>query len=138
MTSMGDTLLPGATQPQTLVTPVSARMHQIGAVLGAGRVDPTRELPCHDQIAQILTDANVTFEREHRLAARERIDFMAGSIGIEVKVKGAARTTLRQLERYCAHDAVEGIILLTNKAMSLPKTIKGKPAIVVSIGAAWL
>jgi hypothetical protein len=77
--------------------------------------------------------------RELRLSSRDRVDIWANGIVIEVKL-GAARAMdiFRQMSRYAGHDAVEALILATNKAIALPPSINGKPAYVLSLGRAWL
>ncbi len=79
-------------------------------------------------------------QREHRLAAGDRPDFLVdGRIVVELKANRATpKATLAQLERYAAHRCVEAVILLSNKAMCVPPTIGGKPAYFVSVGAGWL
>ncbi|MGJ5149849.1 hypothetical protein [Bradyrhizobium sp. HKCCYLR1023] len=83
--------------------------------------------------------------REVRLDAGDIVDFMIfdgdvvlSGLAIEVKIKGQRRAIYRQLERYCGHPRVSGILLATNVAMSLPATIGGKPARVAQLGRAWL
>ncbi|MGJ5000554.1 hypothetical protein ACQR10_04470 [Bradyrhizobium sp. HKCCYLRH2060] len=83
--------------------------------------------------------------REIRLDAGDIVDFMIfdgdfvlSGLAIEVKIKGQRRAIYRQLERYCGHPRVAGIVLATNVAMALPETIKGKPARIAQLGRAWL
>lgn len=89
-------------------------------------------------IAEKLEWSGVAFEREARLSLKDRVDFLVGTIGIEVKVGGQKRAILRQLERYATHEAIEMLVLVTNVAMGLPSRIGGKPLHVVSIGRGWL
>ncbi len=76
--------------------------------------------------------------REWRLGATDIVDFMVGDIGIEVKIKGARRAIFRQVERYCAYDDVQGVILATNVPMALPPEINGKPTAIAHLGRGWL
>ena len=72
-----------------------------------------------------------------RLAPTDRIDFLLGGVGIEVKVDGSTAQILRQLRRYASSPQIEHLVLVTNRARhrSLPAVIGGKPLRVVHINA---
>lgn len=53
--------------------------------------------------------------REHILSRVDRIDFVVGHIGIEVKVKGASAYVTRQLWRYAASPQIDGLLLVTTR-----------------------
>jgi len=110
----------------------------IAALLERTRFNVAGEKALQADVATRLEAAGVEFRREVRLSGYDIIDFMAGAVGIEVKVKGSARAILRQLKRYAAHDEVSSIILLSAVSMGLPSDIGGKPMRVVSLGRAWL
>jgi hypothetical protein len=55
-------------------------------------------------------------------------------VAIEVKIGGSRRAIYRQLERYCLHERVGGIILATNVAMTLPVDINHKPTAIAHLG----
>lgn len=81
----------------------------------------------------------ISVEREYHFDADNIVDFLLdGSIGVEVKIKGAKRSIFRQCERYCQFDAVKIFILITNLSMGFPQEINGKPCYVVKLGHAWL
>jgi len=64
---------------------------------------------------------------------------MLDGVVIEAKMHRATPASVeRQLARYARHDEVAGMILATNRAMNLPRTIHGKPVYVVSLGRAHL
>lgn len=88
--------------------------------------------------ANLPAEAVAAIQREVRLSAKDRVDVWVDGVVIEVKLDGSPFRILDQLVRYAKHDAVEAIILATNKAMCLPKQIEGKPAFTVSLGRAWL
>jgi hypothetical protein len=71
--------------------------------------------------------------REVALAPRNRIDFLAGSLGIEVKIKGSLAAVTRQLWRYSQLPAVNELILVTTVAEHTrqPNEMNGKPLFVV-------
>jgi len=52
-------------------------------------------------------------ERECNLSKRDRIDFQCGEVGIEVKVDGSKISVAAQLLRYCSHDRLKSLILVT-------------------------
>lgn len=80
----------------------------------------------------------IEYQREVRLSPRDIIDFLVGGLGIEVKLAGSAKDIYRQLERYSYHEEVSEIVLVTNRIITLPKTINSKPSHVINLGAAWL
>ena len=90
------------------------------------------------QIETVLKANDVAHAREHRLAPGDIVDFLAGDIAIECKIKGQRRAIYRQCERYCAFESVGSFILVTNAAMGMPKEIAGKPIYVVDLGRSWL
>lgn len=113
----------------------------IAALIGQGRYDLTSEKACQRDIATLLAGEGVGFAREYRLGGRSTVDFLCeGGVAIEVKMlRGQGPgAILRQLERYAASSKVASLILASNKAVDLAGEIGGKPAIFVSLGAAWL
>lgn len=78
--------------------------------------------------------------REYRLSEKDIIDFYLPSLklGIEVKIKGSPVSIYRQLQRYCLHQEIDHIVLVTVRTMGLPERIENKPAHLVTLGAAWL
>lgn len=111
---------------------------EIVSLLGRQRFRMDNEKLLQQQVGLVLITAGIAFEREHVLSPGSRIDFLAGDVGIEAKIKGRRRAILRQCERYCAHDAIAALIVITNAAMGLPPEIAGKPLYVVELGKAWL
>ncbi len=99
--------------------------------------------------AAVLTDQLVSFDREARLDARSRIDFLVpdapGRVGIEVKVAGTPDNVRRQLTRYAPH--VDALLLVTTRVRhrylqpptpATPGLGLGKPLAVLWIASsAW-
>lgn len=87
-----------------------------------------------------LVKSGRAFEREVRLSRRDIVDFaVSDGIIIELKSNAASgRAIERQLTRYADHDRVKGLVLLTNRAVALPRSIQGKPLRVVALGGAHL
>lgn len=87
---------------------------------------------------KVLIYHQITFIREYRLDSKNILDFYIGNIGVEVKIKGSAKSTYKQCERYCQFDKVQQLLLVTNKAHGMPNIINDKPIAVLRLGSAWL
>ena len=107
-------------------------MGAVSALLRRHRYVYASEDQLQQQLADVLAAAGLRVHREVRLTEHERIDLMVGDVGIEVKVKGQ-RTPLRQLGRYAEHPSVQGLLLVTTRAATLPATLRDKPVAVVSL-----
>lgn len=112
---------------------VKQRMRAVSALLRRHRYVYASEDELQQQLAGVLTSAGLRPVREVRLTEHDRIDLMVGDVGIEVKVKGARQRPLRQLDRYAEHPSVQGLLLVTTRATTLPETMRGKPVAVVSL-----
>lgn len=86
-------------------------------------------------LAQAFAEDGLDAQREVRLSQRDRIDFLVGAVGIEVKVKGSAAKVLAQLERYAESDLIDELVLVTSRiqAAALSGEVGGKPLRVVPI-----
>lgn len=97
------------------------------------------EKELQDGIALFFDRSCMVHIREHRLTPRDRPDFMVGAelqIAVEVKIKGAAASVVRQLERYAAHPDVAAVLLITTRslqALQIPDEMNGKPVRVVCL-----
>ncbi len=90
-------------------------------------------------VARVLELAEFGFVREHIFSAKDRADFFIPSIGVvvECKVNGGPSAVIAQLLRYAAHDQVNGVVLVTSRAVHrwpLPM-LGGKPFSVVWVSA---
>ena len=96
------------------------------------------EYDLHAEVSRALESAGIAHSHEFRLAPRCRIDFLAGRIGIEIKKGRPVPSALReQLSRYLKSDALDAIIVVTQRAVPLPATICGKPVTVFSLNRLW-
>lgn len=86
----------------------------VAALLARYRFDTSSESLLQEGIAQVL-EMRVPFEREVRLAAGDRIDFMVGAVGVECKIDGSTSSVLRQLSRYAEHERVAELLLVTSR-----------------------
>ncbi len=123
----------GAAPSRACVSPEA-----IVAMLRRARLRVSDEAALQGSIADTLTAGEIDHEREARLGPADRIDFLAGGVGIEAKTRCPKRTIFRQLERYAAHDGIDALILVTGTALGMPAAINGKPVYVVSTGRAAL
>ncbi len=107
----------------------------IASFLAAHRFRYRNEGQLHDAIAGALEAGAISAEPEVQLTPHERIDFMAGRIGIEVKVAGTPAAVTRQLRRYADSPDVDALVLVTNRARHLrvAREIGGKPVRVVCL-----
>lgn len=96
------------------------------------------EYDLHAMIAEALSEAGVRFEHERRLAARCRIDFLCGEVGIEVKKGRPAPARLAaQLARYLESEEISELVVVAQRAVNLPERIRGKRVRVVSLSLNW-
>lgn len=80
-------------------------------------------------VAEVLAEHKIGYQREVRLSARDRIDFMIdGGVGLELKVKTDTTSLLAQMLRYAEHAQVRELIAAstTYHALTLPAFAKGK------------
>ncbi len=96
------------------------------------------EYDLHSLIETALSRAEISCAHECKLAPRCRIDFLAGRVGIEVKKGRPDRNALlRQIARYLASNELDALIVVTQRAVSLPEAIGGKPVRLVSLNRLW-
>lgn len=125
--------LPPITEPA-----VGPSAQEVTALLRRTRMRVGNEAALQQSIEDALATAGYTYEREARLSAADRIDFLVGGVGIEAKARYAKRAIYRQLERYAAQPQIAALILVTGTAMGLPAEIGGKPVFIVSTGSTSL
>lgn len=115
---------------------------EIQVILDALRTVRTPAVPgeydLHAEVSAALMRAGVGHCHEYRLAPRCRIDFLAGRVGIEIKKGRPVPSALRaQLDRYLASDDLAAVVVVTQRAVNLPRTIHGKPVELVSLNRLW-
>ena len=118
---------------------LALRMGAVAEALSAVRVPAQpEEYDIHAAVAEALSAAGLAFEHEYRLGPRRRIDFRVGRVGIEVKKGRPSSPELaRQLKRYLDSDALDGVVVVTQRAVFLPDTIGGKPVRLISLNRLW-
>lgn len=92
----------------------------------------------HAQIACALEADGLEVHHEVRLAPRCRIDFMVGSVGIEIKKSRPERGKLvAQLARYAACEQVTALVVAAPRGVNLPREIGGKRVTMVALERLW-
>lgn len=73
------------------------------------------EYDLQNSLESVLSSLGYDYEREARLSARDRIDFLVGDVGIECKVNGSVTAVESQLRRYLESERVDRVLLVTGK-----------------------
>lgn len=110
----------------------------IAAMLSRKRFTLATEKDVQAEIESVLRSTVPEYRREVELNGKNEIDFMVGTIGIEVKIKGGKSEIYKQLQRYAEFDAITELIFVTSKTVGIPGTINNKPVYVVNMSKAWL
>ena len=105
--------------------------------------------PCH-QVAAAPGSHDVARSRWNKidgrnsasrffLSAADRIDFLVGRVGVEVKIGQPRRQILRQLERYAGSDRLDELLLVSSAPFpSGGFRAHGKPVFIVSLSTGWM
>ena len=110
------------------------------AALAAIRAPQARdEYDLHGLTADALRRADIPFHHEAPLAPRCRVDFLCGTVGIEIKRGRPDKTPVeKQLRRYAETGKLTALVLLSEKALpSLPGFVCGIPVYPVSLYKLW-
>jgi hypothetical protein len=104
------------------------------------RILATKEAHMHEQLAKVLDQAGIDFEREKQVGKTERFDLWLPAHGIVIEVKmwisvGALR---RQIKRYADSAAVQAVLVAARKPMTLPATLSGKPVVCLNLWRAQI
>ena len=109
----------------------------IAALLASFRFRARLEVDVQDSIAEILGAAYPDeVRREVELGKENRIDFLVGGVGLEVKTRGSATDVVRQAQRYVARSEIHSLIIASTRAqllVDLPRTLGGKPVVTVHL-----
>ena len=114
-------------------------LEAICAALSALRIPVApEERHLHALVASALSAAGVEFRHEAVIAPRCRIDFLAGSVGIEVKRgRHDSKRLAGQAARYLASPMLSALILVTTDRAIVPGEIAGKPVVVFGLNRLW-
>ena len=99
----------------------------------------TDEYTLQNQIAEYLHKSGIEFTKEYKLGRGSRVDFLTSTgIAIEVKKGKPNKASVnKQLCRYAEHEKITGIILVVEKSLVVPRTIAGKPCVVLGLQKLW-
>lgn len=112
-------------------------VEQITSALAAGTFTYVDEVDFHRGIDTALTAAGIDFTPEVRLNSRDRIDYLIGTVGVEVKIKGTTDALRRQITRYADSPLVDELLVITTRPRHMDlhrKVLAGKPVTVLAIG----
>lgn len=90
------------------------RLRQVDGLLAGFAYRYSSEVQLHDRIAAVLDKAEIPYERERVLDAKNRADFWLDGLVIEVKVDGGIGEALQQVGRYINLPQVEGVLLASS------------------------
>lgn len=95
------------------------------------------EMVLHQQISQAF-QSMPGIQHEYDLDAKSIVDFYYAGVAIEVKIKGNKKDIYKQCKRYCGHEQVRALVLITNLTMGFPKELNTKPCYIFALAQAWL
>ncbi|MCL1855770.1 MAG: hypothetical protein FWF86_08560 [Clostridia bacterium] len=96
------------------------------------------EADIHKAVEERLGAAALSYSHEAVIGKGCRIDYLVGSVGIEVKKgKPLARVLHRQLQRYASCESVSALVLVTQRHVRLPGAIGGKPVEILVLPQLW-
>lgn len=96
------------------------------------------EYDLHHLVQTTLESHGIPCEHEVSLARGRRIDLLCGRVGIEIKRGRPPRGKLvEQLTRYAQAERIDGLILVAEGSVDVPRTLAGKPVAVVCLNRLW-
>ena len=108
-------------------------------LIGSVRLDLSTEGAVQRGLGRLLDEERIPYKAEVILAPSDRIDFLVGRVGVEVKIGHPRRAILRQLERYARSDRVDTLLLVSSAPFpSAGFEVGGKPVHVVNLSTGWL
>ncbi len=83
-------------------------------------------------LLEVFEQSGLPVAREFNLGREGRIDFLVGTVGVEVKVAGTWQNVRRQIAGYLQHATLSAMVVVTSKARHdrLPAELVGKPVVV--------
>lgn len=119
-----------------VTSPVAVEIGRVAALLAGRGYRYRDERDLQAELARVLEAGwPDPVLREVPLAGAGIIDFLVGTIGLEVKVDGGVSAVTRQLSRYLQSQALEGVLLVSTVAghAAVPRELHGKPIGVVQL-----
>jgi hypothetical protein len=108
----------------------------ITAALTNRSIRVSTELELQDQVGSLLSKSGIAYEREVRLSGKDRIDFLVGTIGLELKIDGTLANLTRQLDRYAASERISELLVVSTRLTlcRVPTELRGKPVHTICVG----
>lgn len=96
------------------------------------------EYDLHALAAEALEKAGIPWAHEVKLGKGCRADLQCGGVTVELK-RGRPRRAalLRQLERYAASEQVRALVVVSERNVTLPGSIAGKPVRCLCLNRLW-
>lgn len=96
------------------------------------------ESDLHRAVETCLTRAGLSCLHEARIGNGCRIDYLVGSIGVEIKKGKPDATALRmQLMRYAACESIDALVVVSQRTVCVPQTVLGKPVRLIVLSQLW-
>jgi len=110
-------------------------LHAISGI----RAPRTRsEYDLHALVAAALDGASIPYRHEVLVAPRRRVDFLCGTVGVEIKRGKPARSPLlRQLLAYAESPYISALVLVADRPPVLPDRMLGKRLFVIGLERLW-
>lgn len=115
--------------------------NRIVSLIERAKIGISTEAQAQFDIGQLLEKAGFVFEREAVLSEKDRIDFLVGAIGVEVKTSSShsRRDIWRQMQRYAESPRVDALILVTGTAWPQSRgKIGEKHMLIASLTKGWI
>jgi RecB family endonuclease NucS len=98
------------------------------------------EFNIHREIGSILNRLGIVHQHEAKLSRYSRVDFLcADGTAIEVKRgKPNTRQVEQQVQRYCEHNAITRLILVSERGLiRVPQSVNGKAVHTIALSTNW-
>jgi hypothetical protein len=114
-------------------------LQKIVRVLPMYKYQFTNEHVLQRGIAGALGLHQVRYSREYIASERDRFDFWCeDSVAIEAKIRNSMSAALRQVDRYCELDAVQGVVIVASLKWARTDRpqleLRGKPVVIMQVG----
>jgi len=107
----------------------------IGKLISSYGYHFCNEKDLQDALEEVFRAGGVEYRREVSLTKADRIDFMIGSVGLEVKVGSSYADVVRQLHRYANLAGISELVLVTNRlSHTMPAELNGKRLHTINLG----
>lgn len=135
------TSTPDPTMPVVAAPPCEVTGAEVASLLRAYRFRWACEDDLQRAVHAVLVGQGLPAVREVRLSARDRIDVLVGTVGVEIKVAKPGSVApitkvVSQLQRYATSDQIRELVFVTTtyRHRAMPPVVHGVPVTTVIIG----